>query len=1110
MADNPIPLSPGPSPDPRRLRISQQLRKLVGPGPAAFYRDACDLMDSPSRWLSTSHLVGHLIREIESALRAVLSPIASNGRPISKTDKSDGNGHQQNIQTILAALGISTDDPVSQKWLGQAGTYQQQAHRRSLAEPIPVTEGFVQFFDDFEGILDHILNRMEANFAAIFVTLDQLAVKSPATDADVKFLLNSVPQDFVALGRFFETISDPSWLPVLRNAGVFSTPPEPEPGDDNTVSFPPWPPMRYLVRLAPVAPDVVASTVEEIPATDNIMVNAAIIDVARALPTARVVELLPRVIATLDARYRMAFPLRIAALVGELIALGDLGSAMTLAHALLAFEPPTKDDGVGGPSQGIARAMNEPRPRIDEHTYEEILKRHMPPLAAGLGQPVIEMLAELLEEAIVASASEQMEETGEDFSSTWRHAIMPEGPNHDLGLKSRLTTALRESIAARVSVVPEDLQPILVLLEARRWSIFRRLTFDLLARQPLQDHASVETRLTSREYFDDSQLRPEYNQLLTEHFGAVGKKAREAVLSMIGQGRNVDGYALRVGAVQGREPTADEVQAYIEEWQLERLSPIADQLPEDWKARYEGLLAVYGPPPSNTAAPGGGFFADRSPATAEELAALSIDELIDYLTSFEPSGDFFGPSKGGLATTLGELIAASPARYLAAGRRLGGLDVEYAHGFLNGVQRTVTGGGEVDWDQVLDLCEAVVAHPRPIAGGEDIDNGWGWARLDVMRLLSSGFTGPAPLTDEHRERVFSVIATVASDPHPSPSDEERYGPPNMSPDDLALNSVRPRAVDLAVQYGVWIYRRHPDDTFSEVTALVDDHLDPVLEPSVAVRSVLGSQFSNLIALDQDWAAGAADRIFLADEKYRNLWEAAWDAYLWRGLRNKSTWMALRAKYELAVSRMAPGSEDRRDQSRDHALANHLMNLYWAGELQLTEGLIPEFFDTADEETRRHALESIGRGLAEDGPPLDQPLADRLLALWESRVNAVSAHSSGELSAFGWWFCSSRLSATRRISGLRDALALSGGAEPAHMVVEQLAVLSTDLPRDAVELLAGMVAHEEDGWRLSLWDDSASTVIRNALACPDPETLRFAREASSRAAFRGHQSWVDLR
>lgn len=1106
------PMPAGSSPDPRRLRIRWRLGKLVGPGPAAFYSDACDLMDDPARLDSTTHLVGHLIREIESALRAVLSPIASSSDTTTATEgkKSQGDdAHKQGILAILTALGIPVRDPVAEKWLDQAGTYHTRAHRRNLAGPAAVSDAFVQVFEDFQGILDYVLDKMEANFASVIATLDQLAVKSPATADDVKFLLNNVPQDFVALGRFFETISDPSWFSLLRNAGLFGEPPDPELHDDNTVGFPPWPQVRYLVRMASVLPDEVTETVQNIPRTDNAAVNAGIIDIGRALPVINAAQLLPRLTETLEARYRIGFPMRLAQLIGSFSDAGDFSSALTLTRSLLSFEPLTGESDSEQPSD-LVRSMREPRLRIDEHTYESILQRHMSPLASTVGLPVIELLSGLLDEAIAVSASLEMVEKGQDFSSVWHRAIAPEGLSHDLGIKSKLTTALSHSLAARLAETPDDLRPLLDLLASPKWSIFHRLKLDLLARS-VGETPDVSVQLTNRDTFDDTELRPEYDRLLSARFATLDTEDQHVLLAMINKGpTHIDGHVEWVRKAQGRDPTPEELRSYVEIWQRDRLAPIAEQLPESWRTRYDHLVATHGPP-QTSGAPlfTGGFVAERSPTNAEELAGLSIEELLDYLSGFEPSPEFLGPSRAGLAQTLTDVVASDPGRYLVAATQLGNLNVEYAHGVLNGTIRALTSGVEIDWEQVLDLCDAVVAHPRSEDPDDSTGDGWGWARLDVMRLLASALTGQHPPGADQRQRIFDLIAAVAMDPHPTPAEEERFGPPNMSPDDLALNSVRPRAIDMAVQYGVWVYQRHPQDPLAEVTGLVDLHLDPDTDPSVAVRAVLGSQFSNLLAFDREWAESAAPRIFPAEEHLRRLWEAAWDAHLWRGLRNKPTWLALRDQYTLAVTRLAPGSEDRRDQSRDHALGNHLMNLYWAGELPLEEGLIAGFFARADEETRRLALESIGRGLAQEGPALEPRVLDRLLALWDNRVQAARAQPSKELSAYGWWFCSTRLPTGRRVDGLRDALDLGGAAEPAHMVIEQLAVLSTEEPRSAAELLAGMVDREADGWRFSLWDENATTIIHNALASPDEVSRRAAQEAASRAAARGHLSWLDI-
>ena len=56
--------------DSRQERIYRRLL-LIGPGPAAFYRDACFLMTTKHSLSTTTHLVSHLLRDIESALRDV-------------------------------------------------------------------------------------------------------------------------------------------------------------------------------------------------------------------------------------------------------------------------------------------------------------------------------------------------------------------------------------------------------------------------------------------------------------------------------------------------------------------------------------------------------------------------------------------------------------------------------------------------------------------------------------------------------------------------------------------------------------------------------------------------------------------------------------------------------------------------------------------------------------------------------------------------------------------------------------------------------------------------------------------------------------------------------
>lgn len=164
---------------------------------------------------------------------------------------------------------------------------------------------------------------------------------------------------------------------------------------------------------------------------------------------------------------------------------------------------------------------------------------------------------------------------------------------------------------------------------------------------------------------------------------------------------------------------------------------------------------------------------------------------------------------------------------------------------------------------------------------------------------------------------------------------------------------------------------------------------------------------------------------------------------------------------------------------------------------------------ADEELRHSIIEWVGRCLLPDGPLLEEPILERLLALWNSRVVAVRSNPSNELAAFGWWFCSSQLPTNVRLQGLSDALTLSSHVEPAHQVIEGLATMSAQHPRETAEFLDTMVGREADGWRFTLWDENAARIIRASIASGDHEAVRLANEAASRAAARGHARWLEF-
>jgi len=148
------------------------------------------------------------------------------------------------------------------------------------------------------------------------------------------------------------------------------------------------------------------------------------------------------------------------------------------------------------------------------------------------------------------------------------------------------------------------------------------------------------------------------------------------------------------------------------------------------------------------------------------------------------------------------------------------------------------------------------------------------------------------------------VLSLLSDPDPK-HDEEKERLEHEDPSTIAINTVRGTALEVLLYYA---FRRRgalgdppypPLGAFApEVVDQLDGHLDPVEEPSLAIRSVYGKWFPQLYGLDKEWALGARARIFTSGDLPRL--EAAWNAYLAFSRVYTDIYRALEQVYELAI------------------------------------------------------------------------------------------------------------------------------------------------------------------------------------------------------------------
>lgn len=392
-----------------------------------------------------------------------------------------------------------------------------------------------------------------------------------------------------------------------------------------------------------------------------------------------------------------------------------------------------------------------------------------------------------------------------------------------------------------------------------------------------------------------------------------------------------------------------------------------------------------------------------------------------------------------------------------------------------------------------------------IAGHDSAE--WAWARSNVARLIEAGVatqdtTHAIPFS--LGQDVWHLLATLAEDSNPTPEEDREFADPvdgrsKMGPSGLALNSVRGAAFHALVHYALWLNRRismQDTDTqakieddhqrtdgdsereeadnreqtrhtaaemLQQVLALLARHLDPAVEPSLAVRSVYGQFFPWLVAVDRDWAATHVSMIFPAAPEQGKLQAAAWETYLTFCQPYRDVYSLLAGEYRRAVEALDPTGEGRAYESDQHIapaptwrLAEHLIPLYLRGTLTLEadededtggvgeerdRGLLTFFFGRAPEPIRAHAIEYAGLMFqhTRDEIPLD--MRARAERLWAARVAQAGNEPDTyrrEMATFGDWYGSGKLDRATALRQLRQALELSGGAiRSPHLVADRL-------------------------------------------------------------------------
>ncbi|MDF0555919.1 hypothetical protein [Kamptonema sp. UHCC 0994] len=1070
------------------------------------------------------------MREIESALRDVLEPLAkpvvsnpnlskcpSCGDKFSQSNQAPS--HKDEISAILQALGIPETETVAKTWLKLAGRQNEyglhgRAHRNDLAPPRPLDERFKQFWSEIQTVLYIILDKFETRYSRVYILLNELLSKPEPTKDDLKNLRLNVPNSFVAMSYFFERLSFPGWIDKLRDKGFFKSPPDPEVDTDTgRILFRQWPQSRYLARMASQEPAIVLEIALEIleTRTKNVFVHNDLAEAALAMPPALAARWVEQEIEWLKKQDYLYFYLdkKLGKLVTYLTEKNQVNVALALIRELLAILP----------SSESSILLPEPNARLNDYEYSQILENHVPKLLEVAEECTFEMLCCLLDDAVRLSPSQ-------DYSHNWRAAI--EDNPHEI--RERLISAVRDAAEQHLGKNPAAVCTLVPILESYEWTIFQRLALYLLYRFPNEAQNLIAERLTNRDRFQNQGELYEYKLLLRDQFLHLIPEAQQVILDLI------------AGGPIDRPISEDQRTAYKKHWQLNWLAILSDNLPTEWQQQYEQLVKEIGCPQPLEPTKGIQVWqGPNSPKSTTELASMSMEELFAFLREWQPSGNLFEPSRNDLGCVLSIVIVQKSEGFLAHIEQFKQLDWEYMVWLLRGLQSSLSSRSEVQqkffWSQVFEFSFWMLSRLQDIReSSTEPGSGFNqWSRIceAVIDLLRSGLTpiGNKEIPVEFRNQVWNILEPLTNDSKLTPGFETYYHGSNASPTNDSVHTVRGKAMHAVIEYALWVKRytqanenqekqiKFSLDKVPEVREVIERHLNPAHDPSLVIRSVYGRCFSTLLlALDSGWTTKNQQKIFPTDDGLQELRKAAWEGYITSNDACVTLFTMLRKEYSHAIEQIGDAIQEWQNSSRaDEALASHLLNLYWHGDLELSEPdkLLERFLAKASAQLSGEFMREIGERLRYGNFEIGVDLLQRLQRLWECRVSQVKSAKennaqASDLKFFSWWFNSGKFDSNWALAQLKDVIRLVKDIDYDNHLLNHLVALAPLMPLSVVECLSLMVDELRSGdGSLSYYQEDSRTILLTALQSGDKTSHTLAEDLINRLLARGIADFRDL-
>jgi len=1023
--------------------------------------------------------------------------------------------HGEKLRAIVDAHPVLSSRPeylnkaFVKQWVAVHRYFVKNAHHQDLRNQNEVTNTESELRSNWsalEGLIHRIL--VSEPFFNAIVEIDRiLAIPHPEDkDADELMVL-IVEQEHRRY--FFDKCTNPEWLELLNKNGAFSTPQEPV-KRDKYIQFVGWPESQYLVRMAKQKPQEVYDIIKNLN-SENQSVLDDFLDAALNSPSgiaARYVKLIKNN-KWLQGVYSLRLPDKAADLMEKLASEGKEDDAISLARELFKLRIDALTRTSDNPNDLLSIIHPDAKPYFDEWRFGEIVQKKTGRLAIARPVELFETYASKLHSALVLEKRENAPDDFYEYSHIWR-------PNISRS-RNRTEDAKNILIDGIISLIEQYKDDVSILkqfaeaLHKHPYALFRRLEMFIFNQNPDEFLTDAETILKDKKIILAYNLRREYLPLLGTLFNKISVESQKEILDIIEAGPDVQ---------KKEDQTQEQFDHLRADWKSLYLVPIKEHLPEKYKKMYEGIVVQYGESKDDdgemTSWEGG-----KSPISSTDLNALALPEVIDYIGEYtDPEDPFEAFSSGGLGMAFANVVGENPEKYVSGGDLLLDKKVRplFVYQFLNGLKEALTKERCFDWKPIVDLCHKIITSstsdlPEP-AGQREQD--WHSVRRAMADLFGEALGKKhCEIPIELRKKVWTIVSTLLEDNEPSIDDEKRDGAGTLDPMTVAINSVRGEAMHAVVNYGLWLARQYNEKEAavtkmpSEMQIALEDHLDPLKDASLAIRSVYGWRLPNLFYLNPEWVVKNLDLIFPREDALQAFFMAALEGYVSNQVYG-GIFDALKKVYWHAVSLLGknPDPTGYRAADIDERLPQHLMIVYIRDPKH--DDLMDHFFANAPIKARAQAINFVGRVILREMQAYSDrdAVTYRVAQLWDGRTLACSTLDTEELQEFGWWFKQSPFTHKETIDRLIKTLKITNGIiDVAYEIIDELQNYATELPVETITALDSIAHAEREYHELTYKKDEYKEVIRRVKGTGNAEAIS---KANNLINFLGSKGFIDFR